>query len=78
MSDLVIENQIGVAKGTEVEDAVMAFIRPLVDALGPWGSVLHSLLSLAMTASHSDFSRNIRNSTSTRNHWSPKSVKRTV
>jgi predicted acyltransferase len=35
------------ARGS-VEDAVMAFIRPLVDALGPWGSVLHSLLSLAI------------------------------
>ncbi len=35
------------ARGS-VEDAVMAFIRPLVEALGPWGSVLHSLLSLAI------------------------------
>jgi predicted acyltransferase len=35
------------ARGS-VEDAVMAFVRPLVEALGPWGSVLHSLLSLAV------------------------------
>lgn len=35
------------ARGS-VEDAVMAFIRPLVDAFGPWGEVLHSLLSLAV------------------------------
>jgi len=35
------------ARGS-VEDAVMAFIRPLVEAMGPWGSVLHSLLSLAV------------------------------
>ena len=35
------------ARGS-VEDAVMAFIRPLVGALGPWGSILHSLLSLAI------------------------------
>ncbi|HUV13825.1 MAG TPA: hypothetical protein VMY18_09270, partial [Acidobacteriota bacterium] len=35
------------ARGS-VEDGVMAFIRPLVEALGPWGSVLHSLLSLAV------------------------------
>ena len=31
-----------------VDDSVMAFIRPLVEAMGPWGSVLHSLLSLAV------------------------------
>lgn len=31
-----------------VEDSVIAFIRPLVEALGSWGSVLHSLLSLAL------------------------------
>ena len=35
------------ARGS-VEDAVMAFIRPLAEALGPWGEVLHSLLSLAV------------------------------
>jgi predicted acyltransferase len=35
------------ARGS-VEDAVMAFIRPLVEGMGPWGSVLHSLLSLAV------------------------------
>lgn len=35
------------ARGS-VEDSVMAFIRPLVEALGPWGEVLHSLLSLAV------------------------------
>ncbi len=35
------------ARGS-VEDGVMAFIRPLVEAMGPWGSVLHSLLSLAV------------------------------
>jgi len=35
------------ARGS-VEDAVMVFIRPLVTSLGPWGEVLHSLLSLAV------------------------------
>jgi predicted acyltransferase len=35
------------ARGS-VEDAVMAFIRPIIEGLGPWGSVLHSLLSLAI------------------------------
>ncbi|MFH1964236.1 MAG: DUF5009 domain-containing protein [Acidobacteriota bacterium] len=35
------------ARGS-VEDAVMAFIRPLAEAMGPWGEVFHSLLSLAV------------------------------
>jgi len=35
------------ARGS-VEKAVLAFIRPLVEVMGPWGSVLHSLLSLAV------------------------------
>ncbi len=35
------------ARGS-VDKAVIAFIRPLVEAMGPWGSVLHSLLSLAV------------------------------
>jgi len=35
------------ARGS-VEDGVMAFIRPLVEAMGPWGEVLHSMLSLAV------------------------------
>jgi predicted acyltransferase len=35
------------ARGS-VEDGVMAFIRPIVEALGPYGAVLHSLLSLAV------------------------------
>ncbi|UCF35920.1 MAG: DUF5009 domain-containing protein [Acidobacteriota bacterium] len=35
------------ARGS-VEDAVMAFIRPVVEAMGPYGTVLHSLLSLAV------------------------------
>jgi heparan-alpha-glucosaminide N-acetyltransferase len=35
------------ARGS-VDNAVMAFIRPMVEAMGPWGAVLHSLLSLAV------------------------------
>ena len=35
------------ARGS-VDKAVLVFIRPLVEAMGPWGSVLHSLLSLAV------------------------------
>ncbi len=35
------------ARGS-VDKAVIAFIRPLVEAMGPWGSVLHSMLSLAV------------------------------
>ena len=35
------------ARGS-VERAVLAFIRPLVEAMGPYGAVLHSVLSLAV------------------------------
>lgn len=35
------------ARGS-VEDAVLTFIRPLVSALGPYGEVVHSVLSLAV------------------------------
>ncbi len=35
------------ARGS-VEDGVMAFIRPVVEALGPYGAVMHSVLSLAV------------------------------
>ncbi len=35
------------ARGS-VDKAVLVFIKPLVEAMGPWGSVLHSLLSLAV------------------------------
>lgn len=35
------------ARGS-VEDGVLTFIRPLVSALGPYGEVLHSVLSLAV------------------------------